>query len=180
VTSVPELPAWAVALTGAGIVLILSRNRVRVARHVNWPILVLFAGLFVVVQGAVAGGVVATLEAGFAVPGPGHTATAIGVVTGSALLGSQVVSNIPWVALQIPVLQGLGYGASAPVVWMALAAGSTLAGNITFLGAASNLIVVDAARRRGISIHLVDFVKVGLPLTALTIVVLLGCLWLGI
>jgi len=180
VTSVPELPDWAVALTGAGLVLLLGSNRVHVATRVNWRILALFAGLFVVVAGAVAGGVVAGLETWLAVPGPGHTAAAIGAVTGTSLVGSQVVSNVPWVGLQIPVLQGLGYGSSTPLIWMALAGGSTLAGNVTLLGAASNLIVVDAAERRGITIRLSEFVRVGLPLVALTVGVLVGCLWLGL
>ncbi len=179
-TSVPELPVWSVAIAGAALVLLVTPHRVRVARHVNWTILVLFAGLFVVVQGAVTGGIVGVIESYFVVPGPGHAGAAVGAIAGTAVVGSQLVSNVPWVALQIPVLQGLGYGASTPVVWMALAAGSTLAGNLTFLGAASNLIVVEAAERRGIAIRLTDFMKVGLPLTALTVAVLVGCLWIGL
>jgi len=98
----------------------------------------------------------------------------------AALGGSQLVSNVPWVALQIPVLNGLGYSGGTPVVWMALAAGSTLAGNVTLLGAVSNLIVVDSAEKLGVKIRLREFVRYGLPLTALSVLVLVGCLALGL
>lgn len=91
-----------------------------------------------------------------------------------------MVSNVPWVALQIPVLSGLGYGPGTPIIWMALAAGSTLAGNVTLLGAASNLILVESAEKLGVHIRLGEFVRHGLPLAAITITVLVVCLGLGL
>jgi Na+/H+ antiporter NhaD/arsenite permease-like protein len=94
--------------------------------------------------------------------------------------GSQVVSNVPWVALQIPVLKALGYGGGIPVVWIALAAGSTLAGNISLLGAVSNLILVDTAEKMHVRISLAEFMRLGLPIAAITVTVLLGCLLFGL
>ena len=171
---------WETALVGAVILLLLSPGRAQTVQRVNWSILLLFVGLFVVVTGAVNGGVIASLDGVFPVPGPGHPTGALLAVVGTSIGGSQVVSNVPWVALQIPVLTGLGYGASSPIIWMALAASSTLAGNITFLGAASNLILVDSAEKLGIRIPLSEFVRHGVPLAAVTIAVLVICLALGL
>ncbi len=175
----PAVPIWAIALGGIGILLVASPRRVPIVKAVNWRILLLFVGLFVVVQGAVAGGIVSEIESILPIPGPGHPAAVLSLV-GTTLVGSQAVSNVPWVGLQIPVLTGLGYSSTTPVAWMALAASSTLAGNVTFLGAASNLIVTETAERSGLRITLGEFVRVGLPLTAITIAVTLACLWVGL
>ena len=180
ITHGPQVPVWETALVGAVILLLLSPGRAQTVQRVNWSILLLFVGLFVVVTGAVNGGVIASLDGVFPVPGPGHPTGALLAVVGTSIGGSQVVSNVPWVALQIPVLTGLGYGASSPIIWMALAASSTLAGNITFLGAASNLILVDSAEKLGIRIPLSEFVRHGVPLAAVTIAVLVICLALGL
>jgi len=175
----PTVPIWAIALGGTGVLLVASPRRVSIVRAVNWRILLLFVGLFVVVQGAVVGGVVSQIEGIFPVQGPGHPASLLTIV-GTTLVGSQAVSNVPWVGLQIPVLTGLGYSARTPIAWMGLAAASTLAGNVTLLGAASNLIVTETAERSGIRIRLHDFVRVGLPLTAITVGVVVACLAVGL
>lgn len=181
VTGVAGIPSYEIALLGAALLLLLSPGRTAMLRRVDWSVLLLFVGLFVVVAGAVAGGLLSGVERLLPIPGPSAPPLAsIGSITVTSLLGSQLVSNVPWVALQIPLFHALGYGAHAPVAWMALAAGSTLAGNLTLLGAASNLIVVEQARRRGISIRLGEFVRRGLPLAAITTGILLVCLWAGI
>ena len=180
VTAGPAIPVWEIALAGVVLLLLLSPGRSRTVQRVNWTILILFAGLFVVVAGAVGGGVIPALDALVPIAGPSHPLPGMVEVVVAALGGSQLVSNVPWVALQIPVLNGLGYGGGTPVVWMALAAGSTLAGNVTLLGAVSNLIVVDSAEKLGVKIHLREFVRYGLPLTALSVLVLVGCLALGL
>ena len=180
VTRGPQIPIWEIALAGAVLLLLVSPGRTQTVQRVNWSILLLFAGLFVVVGGAVQGGVIGTLEGLFPIPGPGHSTGALLAIVGTSTLGSQLVSNVPWVALQIPVLTGAGYSAGTPVIWMALAASSTLAGNITFLGAASNIILVDAAEKLGVKIRLSEFVRGGLPLAAMTISVLIVSLALGL
>jgi Na+/H+ antiporter NhaD/arsenite permease-like protein len=180
VTHGPEVPVWETALGGVALLMLLSPGRARAVQRVNWTILLLFAGLFVVVAGAVSGGVIAALEGVFPIPGPGHATSAVLAVTGTSIVGSQLVSNVPWVALQLPVLTGLGYGAGTPLVWMALAASSTLAGNITLLGAASNLIVVDSAAKFGVHLRLGEFVRFAAPLAALTIAIVTLCLFVGL
>ncbi|MGC2204326.1 MAG: SLC13 family permease [Thermoplasmata archaeon] len=176
----PIVPVWEIALAGAVILLLAAPNRGPVLQRVNWPILLLFAGLFVVVQGALDGGVITAVAGLLPIPGPGHPTGALLTIVGTSLVGVQVVSNVPWVALQIPVLTSLGYSGGTPVVWMALAAGSTLAGNISLLGAVSNLILVDAAEKMHVTIRLGEFVRHGLPIAAITISVLFAFLYFGL
>ncbi len=176
----PAVPLDLIVLGGAILTLLASPGRLAMFGRVNWTILTLFAGIFVVVAGAESGGVLSALESAAPIPGPGRPAAALAAILGTSLFGSQLVSNVPWVALQIPYLHGLGYGASTPWAWMALAGGATLAGNLTILGAASNLIVVDQAERAGTRIGLRSFVAVGLPLTAMTVGILFACLVVGL
>ncbi len=176
-TNGPVVPVWETALAGAVVLLVATPDRTRILEGVNWSILLLFVGLFVVVAGAVEGGVISAVAGLLPIPGPGHPTEALLAVVGASLGGVQVVSNVPWVALEIPTLSALGYGSGSGVIWVALAAGSTLAGNLSLLGAVSNLILVDTAEKHGVSIRLGDFVRYGLPITAITITVLLGCLF---
>ncbi len=176
----PTVPVWETAGAGAVVLMLVSPGRETILKGVDWSILLLFAGLFLVVGGAEAGGVVPALESVFPIPGPGHSVAALLAITGTSLAGPQVVSNVPWVALQIPLLSHLGYGAGTPVAWLALAGASTLAGNVTLLGAASNLIVVELAERGGVPIRLGEFVRVGLPMAAMTVGVLVVCLAVGL
>lgn len=74
---------------------------------------------------------------------------------------SQVVSNVPFVALALPLLEGAGTKAA-----MALAAGSTLAGNLFILGAASNVIIIQNAEKQGETLTFWEFARAGIPLTA--------------
>lgn len=179
VTQGPSVPVWETAGAGAILLVLVSPGRESLVRGVNWSILLLFVGLFLVVGGAQAGGVVPALEAVLPIPGPGHPVPALLTIAGTSLAGPQVVSNVPWVALQIPLLTQLGYGGGTPIPWLALAGASTLAGNVTLLGAASNLIVVELAERQGVTIRLGEFVRVGLPLAAMTVLVLVACLAVG-
>jgi Na+/H+ antiporter NhaD/arsenite permease-like protein len=180
VTQGVAVPLYAIALGGAVVTLLLTPGRSELFTRVDWSIMILFAALFVVVAGAVAGGLLSGIEAILPIPGPGQPVAATAAIIATSLAGSQLVSNVPWVALQIPVLKALGYGAATPWAWVALAAGSTLAGNLTLLGAASNLIVVEQAERAGVRIGLRRFVEVGLPLTAMTVGILFAFLVVGL
>jgi len=90
-------------------------------------------------------------------------------VLGGSVLLSQLVSNVPLVALYLPLLNLAGGGESA---MLALAAGSTIAGNLLLLGAASNVIIVqNAEKRSGATLSFFEFARVGVPLTALNVAV---------
>jgi Na+/H+ antiporter NhaD/arsenite permease-like protein len=180
VTGGPVVPVWETAVGGAVLLLLISPGRVRIVERVDWTVLLLFAGLFVVVAGAVSGGIVPGAERLLPIPGPGNPVGALGAIVMTSVAGSQLVSNVPWVALQIPILTGLGYGGGTPIPWVGLAAASTLAGNVTLLGAASNLIIANQAEKNHIPFRLGSFVRYGLPLAAITLGVLFACLVFGL
>ena len=87
---------------------------------------------------------------------------------------SNLVSNVPAVLVIKPFIPGLP---DAQHAWLVVAMASTLAGNLTILGSVANLIVVQSARSRHVEIGFWEHLKVGLPLTILTIAV--GIFWLG-
>jgi Na+/H+ antiporter NhaD/arsenite permease-like protein len=180
VTHGPPVPIWETAAAGAVVLLLASPERTRIVHDVDWTILLLFAGLFVVVGGAIAGGVIPALTSLLPIPGPAAANSGLLAIAATSTFGPQIVSNVPWVALQIPVLSSLGYGSGTPIAWIALAATSTLAGNVTLLGAASNLIVTELAEKGGVVIRLGAFMRHGLPLAAISIAVVVLALWFGL
>jgi Na+/H+ antiporter NhaD/arsenite permease-like protein len=92
-----------------------------------------------------------------------------GIIMAVSIALSQLISNVPLVALYLPVLSQLG---AASKEMMALAAGSTIAGNFSILGAASNVIIIqNAEKRTGETLTFWDFVKIGIPLTAVNALV---------
>jgi Na+/H+ antiporter NhaD/arsenite permease-like protein len=175
------LPFYWIALAGAAALLAITPGRAPILKGIDWRIILLFAGLFVVVAGAVSAGAFGAIQRAIPVPSAsGSLPLSEAIIAGSSLGATQLLSNVPWVALEIPVLHSLGYGAQSAGPWLALAAGSTLAGSLTFLGAASNLIVVEEAERQGVRLRLSEFVRLGAPLVAMTVSILLVCLALGI
>jgi Na+/H+ antiporter NhaD/arsenite permease-like protein len=148
-------PALAALVAGA---LLLPSRRVTVAKmyaEVDWTLLMMFAGLFVVVAG-----LERTVLAGGAagLPGPGSPAVLAAVT--AAL--SNLVSNVPAVLLLKPFVGGAQD-------WLVVAMSSTLAGNLTIPGSVANLIVVQWARARGVQIGFATYLRAGLPMTVLSI-----------
>ncbi len=80
----------------------------------------------------------------------------------TSLLFSQLLSNVPFVAVYLRVMQAAGFTGSDVRAWMALAGASTLAGGLTLLGAASNVIVLEVAESRGESFGFFEFAKAGM------------------
>ena len=156
-------PREVVALTGAG-VLMLSRKLH--SRHmlglVDWELLVLFMGLFIVNAAFEATGVPGKAVADLALAGLDLREPQ--VLFPVTFVLSNIVSNVPAVMLLLPV-------ASHALAGPLLALGSTLAGNLFLVGSIANLIVADCARRRGIRIDWRRHAQVGIPVTLLTFVV---------
>jgi len=144
-----------VFLIGAVVLLTLTRKREAVILGVDYPTLLLFVGLFMFVEGLKEGGVVQLILE--YLPG---LSTVFGVMVVSIVL-SQVLSNVPLVALLLPYVSNQPHTVNLLV---ALAAGSTIAGNFTLLGAASNLIVSRASEiRGGKKLEYFEFMKYAMP-----------------
>ena len=157
------VPIALVAAGGAAYSLLTRRvNPKKVYREIDWELLVLFTGLFVVI-----GGIEEVRLTEYLFGWAGQLAlyrpAALTVVT--ALL-SNVVSNVPAVLLFKSIIPTFGEPTRA---WLILAMASTLAGNLTLLGSVANLIVVEAAREERILIGFWEYARVGIPLTVVTL-----------
>jgi Na+/H+ antiporter NhaD/arsenite permease-like protein len=162
-------PIALVALAAAGVLMLDRIRPAKVYGGIDWPLLVMFAGLFIVVH-AFDVNVVHTwgLERWHALQ-----ESPVVLVSGLSVVLSNIVSNVPAVLLFKPLMQVIP---QKELAWLALAMSSTLAGNLTVLGSVANLIVVENARRAGTELTFVEYLKVGVPLTLLT--TLVGIVWL--
>jgi Na+/H+ antiporter NhaD/arsenite permease-like protein len=156
-----------VAITAAAILLaIAQRDPVKAFEKVEWSLLLFFGALFVVMRGARDLPLVSSLTtaAGAQLQGaPLHDA----VVTSMAMLAlSNLVSNVPAVVLWLPVVPNV---AAPSFIWIVMAMSSTFAGNLTLLGSMANLIVAERAEARGERLTFSDYLKVGVPVTLLTL-----------
>ncbi|MFE0192033.1 SLC13 family permease [Streptomyces sp. NPDC058989] len=171
-----------VALLGAGLlVAVSSAETSEVLAEVEWPTLAFFAGLFVMIGGLIDTGVVSEVSKGLAHwIGDNELGGSITLLSGSAVL-SGIVDNIPYVATMAPITGDLGHtvgGGSDHVMWWALALGADLGGNATAIGASANVVVLDIAERNRQPISFWQFTKYGLIVTAVTVALSLGYVWL--
>jgi Na+/H+ antiporter NhaD/arsenite permease-like protein len=151
------------ALTAAGLLLLSRKLHSRkMLGLVDWELLVLFIGLFVVNHALQETGLVARLVGDLAVAGVDvqQPATLFGVT----FVLSNLVSNVPAVMLLLPV-------ATHPLSGPMLALVSTLAGNLLIVGSIANIIVVDAAARHGVRIDWRRHAAIGVPVTVVTLAI---------
>jgi len=184
-----------IALSGAALLLLLTRPDVSEVLHeVEWATLLFFMGLFVMVGALIETGIIswaARLLIGQAESQPNTMAVA---VLWASALGSGVVDNIPFVATINPMLIELAAGFSNVSVnaltpaqlhtpqmlsfWWALSLGACLGGNFTLVGASANVVVAGIAERNGHPIGFVHFLKYGIPITFVTILLSTVYVWL--
>jgi Na+/H+ antiporter NhaD/arsenite permease-like protein len=162
-------PVPKVAVVAGALLLITRRvNPEKVYRRIDWSLLVMFVGLFVVIAGVEKTSLEKNLAA---LAGQIHLDNVFLLSTFSAVL-SNLVSNVPAVLVFKPFVAHLRNPTQA---WLTLAMSSTLAGNLTVLGSVANLIVIQQARRK-VAIGFWEYFRVGAPLAILTI--LLGAFWI--
>jgi Na+/H+ antiporter NhaD/arsenite permease-like protein len=172
-----------VAILGGLLLLALSRlDAGEVAGDVEWPTLVFFAGLFIMVGSLVATGVIEEISRAATDATEGRLFLASMVLLwGSAAL-SGVIDNIPYVATMSPVVadmvQANGNTDQSKVLWWALALGADLGGNATAVGASANVVVLGLAERAGTPITFWQFTKYGLVVTAVSITLAVPYIWL--
>jgi len=164
------------SLVGALLLLILSKRRVEVLFKTEWRILVMFAGLFIFTKGLYSAGLISAIYPVLSFISMGNLAI---LIVSSSMILSQVLSNVPLTALLLPLFKSIiPEGSSSVQYWTLFAASSTLAGALTLLGAASNLIIADVAERNGVKFSYLDFVKKGIPLTIICTLILLAIFYI--
>jgi Na+/H+ antiporter NhaD/arsenite permease-like protein len=157
--------AWTALFAAALLMAVAGRAPREALQRVDWPLLVFFAGLFVVVAGVAEAGIADRMHDAIA-PHLGATPERQAIVFSAfAVVGSQLVSNVPFVLLAgewIPKLS------DPTLLWLATALASTLAGNLTVIGSVANIIVLELAGSRG-RIGFWRFARIGFVITVLTI-----------
>lgn len=163
-------PIALVALGAAGFLMLDRVRPEKIYRAVDWPLLLMFTGLFVVVRAFE----IHVVRAWGLERWPALGESPVAMVSLLSVALSNLVSNVPAVLLFKPLVEVMPQPEPA---WLALAMSSTLAGNLTVLGSVANLIVVESARRAGTRLGFFEYLKVGIPLTLLT--TLVGAAWLA-
>ena len=163
-TSVPrEVSAIAVA----GILLCSRRMKTRdILGLVDWHLITFFCALFIVIHGISRGPYLEMMVQELAARG--MALDNLPVLAGVSIVLSNLFSNVPAVMLLLPFLDPAN-----PVQWHALAVSSTFAGNLFLLGSIANLIVVEQARSFGIDITFRRHAAVGIPVTLLSLLLLI-------
>lgn len=160
------LPAWNfnlswIALLSASPVL-LNRKRFEVLKNIDWTTLVFFVSMFVLMESVWISGTCQGLL--------GKLSPQLGSVPMILTLSiglSQLISNVPFVALYLPAMGSV----VSQRQLMALAAGSTIAGNLLILGAASNVIIIQNAEKEGITLSFAEFFRIGALITFLDVII---------
>ena len=161
-----------IALAGASLILILGRIKPsQVIKEVDWVLLLFFAGLFITVRGIEKVGVLNEFINNTPVS---NDLVGIASLHALSLILSQIVSNVPYTILMLPILKS----ASSDLLWLSLASAATLAGNATIIGAVANLIVIEVAKKYDIVIGFRQFFKVGILVTIITLLLSILILFL--
>jgi Na+/H+ antiporter NhaD/arsenite permease-like protein len=170
-----HLEAATIALFGAAVLMLYARSDVEeILREVEWPTLLFFVGLFVLVGGLEVTGFVGRIAEVLTGASNSLAITAMLVMWGSAI-ASGIVDNIPFTATMIPVIQELAQAeglseAEVRPLWWALAIGADFGGNFTLIGASANVVVAGMSERAGRKISFLTFMAYGIPVTLISLV----------
>ncbi len=161
-----------IALAGASLILIFGKIKPsEVIKEVDWVLLLFFAGLFIVVHGIEKVGVLDQFIKNTPIS---NNLEGIISLHALSLFLSQIVSNVPYTILMLPILKS----SSSDLLWLSLASAATLAGNATIIGAVANLIVIEVAKKYDIEIGFWQFMKAGIIITVITLIISIIILYL--
>jgi Na+/H+ antiporter NhaD/arsenite permease-like protein len=180
-----------IALTGAAVLMLLDNwaHHAEKAAHnihstfgdVEWITIFFFLGLFIVVHGVEAGGLLHLLaERLVAATGGSLPAAGYAILWASAVL-SAIVDNIPFVATMIPLIKNMAPAFGGPEhilpLWWCLSLGACLGGNGTLIGASANLTVAGIAERNGVPFRFLTYTLYAAPLTVVSIAICHVYVW---
>ncbi|SIR58260.1 SLC13 family permease [Micromonospora avicenniae] len=171
-----------VALVGAGAMVLVTRaDTAKYLAEVEWPTLVFFLGLFVMVAGLTETGVIGQVgQWATSAVGDSWFAGATSLIFGSAVLGA-FFDNIPYTATMAPIVENIAAQAdpqTGQALWWSFALGADLSGNGTAVAASANIVVLGLAARAGQPISFWQFTRYGIVTTVLTTLIAWGYVWL--
>ena len=162
-----------IALAGAMALMLISKKEPEeIFEKVEWPTLFFFMGLFIMVEGLVEVGVINMLaEATLSLTKGDFQKTAlfIGILSSSV---SPIIDNIPYTTTMLPLIKNLEAAfPDVSALWWSLSLGACLGGNATLIGASANVVAANISKKNGKVISFIEYLKYGLPLTFVTIVI---------
>jgi Na+/H+ antiporter NhaD/arsenite permease-like protein len=179
-----------IALGGAGTLMLITRaNPERVFHEVDWTTLIFFAGIFIIIGGAVEAGMIDILLKGTLGITGGEPWTTFFMIIWVSAIASAFVDNIPFAATMIPLISTLSQNESISAafggfainpLWWALALGAGLGGNGTVIGSSAGIIAVGLAEKQGYTITFNRFLKIGFPFMIFTTAIASVVLAIGI
>jgi Na+/H+ antiporter NhaD/arsenite permease-like protein len=175
-----DMPVSVIALTGAAILVAWVRPDMhRMLHEVDWTTLVFFIGIFVLVGGLEATGVIAWIAGIIGDLAGGNLALATILMVWVPGIASGIVANIPFTVAALPIADYLTAtipGAENQILYWALILGADLGGNATYLGSAPNIVAVGLLAQAGYRTSFGRFMRDGVPVTIVTLVT--ATLWL--
>lgn len=161
-----------IALSCAALMILIGRQDVEETIHdVEWPTIIFFVFLFIVVGGLEKVGLIHMLAATMMEATGTHYVILMLVLLWVSALLSAVLDNIPFVATVIPLIQQMEEaGLDVWPLWWAVSLGACFGGNGTIIGASANVVLTGIASRKGYPITFIEFLKVGMPMMLMSIV----------
>lgn len=178
--SILHLESATIALGGAMLLMLISKEEPEeILLNIEWPTIFFFSGLFILVGGLKATGVIKELALWSLNITHGQVLETSLLVLWLSALASAFIDNIPFVATMIPLLQEIGQltGFNLEPVWWSLALGACLGGNGTLIGASANVIVAGIAEKNGVALTFRQFFKVAFPFMLLSILISHGYIY---
>jgi Na+/H+ antiporter NhaD/arsenite permease-like protein len=167
-----------IALSGATVLMIWSRrDPAEILEHVEWVTLMFFIGLFITVEALVSVGLIERIADAFLQFTNGNLQVTTIFTLWFSAIASGLIDNIPYTAAMIPLVKNLGLSMDIVPVWWALALGADLGGNLTLVGASANLVVANLAERSGHKISFLQFLRYGIPVVFMSLVIASIWLW---
>jgi Na+/H+ antiporter NhaD/arsenite permease-like protein len=164
------------ALFGAALMILFNKIDIVeiLEKEIEWPSLIFFIMLFIVVGAAEQTGILQAIADGILVVCEGNLVIAVLIVLWVSGIASAIVDNIPYTATMLPIVAFLGKtipGAETGVLWWALALGACFGGNGTIIGASANVVTTGIAEKAGHKITFMQFVKEAAPITIVSLII---------
>ncbi len=164
------------AIFGAALIIILCRMEIVdiIEREIEWPSLIFFIMLFIVVGAADQAGILQVVADWIKNVCQDKLWLAVVVVVWVSGLASSIIDNIPYTATMLPVVAFLSKqlpGAESGVLWWALALGACFGGNGTIIGASANVVTTGIAEKAGYKITFMEFLKQAAPMTVISLII---------
>ena len=146
---------------------------------IDWQTLMLLAGVFLVVGGVQAAGVLEVISGVFAGLGGGNLFIIYTAIVWGSVLCSAFIDNIPYTAAMLPVVENISalLGIDPTLLYLGLLCGATLGGNLTPVGASANITGIGILRKEGYEVKNSDFLKIGVPFTLSAVITGFAILW---